>query len=164
MTHTPETIFSILAEISDPEIPVLSIVDLGIIHSVKTHSEKHVDIIITPTFVGCPAIDAIKDEITAKLQAHGFEQIAVDVDLSIPWSSDQITEKGKLALKTYGIAPPVSQKVFSEADLLERLQHIHCPQCDGTNTEIQSPFGTTLCRTIHYCHSCRQSFEHMKHI
>jgi ring-1,2-phenylacetyl-CoA epoxidase subunit PaaD len=163
MAHTQESILSILAEIFDPEIPVLSIVDLGIIHAVDLEN-NHVHVIITPTFVACPAIDAIKNDIVTKLKLHGFEHITVEVDVNIAWSTDRITERGKLALKNFGISPPVTQNIISESDLLHMLQRVRCPQCNGTNTEIQSPFGTTLCRTIHYCHTCLQSFEHMKHI
>jgi ring-1,2-phenylacetyl-CoA epoxidase subunit PaaD len=164
MAYSSETILNLLSEIVDPEIPVLSIVDLGIIHAINIKEDKSVEITITPTFVGCPAIDTIKNNIIDTLQTQGIHDVAVIVDRYIPWSTNKISEKGKLALKTYGIAPPKSEVIFSEDDLLHMLQHIECPQCSSTNTEIQSPFGTTLCRTIHYCHTCKQSFEHMKHI
>lgn len=114
---------------------------------------------MTPTFVGCPALDMMKTEIVAVLQSHGIDEVQIDVTFREPWTSDRISEKGKAALKRFGLAPPPFSKVFTDLDILENAQ---CPRCDGSNTELKSPFGATLCRAIFYCHDCKEAFEQFK--
>lgn len=147
-----------LEEVKDPEIPVLSLVDLGVISSVNIEPYG-VRIILTPTFVGCPALDIMKSEVTDMLKSKGVETVEIEVSYKIPWSSDRITEKGKAALKKFGLAPPPSGSLFTDLDLLE---HVSCPRCNGKNTELRNPFGPTLCRSIHYCNSCKEAFEQFK--
>jgi ring-1,2-phenylacetyl-CoA epoxidase subunit PaaD len=160
MAPTREQIYEWLEEVKDPEIPVLSLVDMGIIRQVTADAEK-VFITITPTFVGCPALDHMKSEIRQCLEKRGFQSIHIDVSYQEPWSSDDITEKGRIALRNFGLAPPPSAKLFTDLDILE---HAVCPRCGGTNTEMKTPFGPTLCRSIHYCYHCRESFEQFKPI
>ncbi len=155
---TIEEIFQWLEEVKDPEIPVLSLVDLGVITEV-TMLGNGVKIEMTPTFVGCPALDMMKEEIASVLRQHGVENVQIDVTFSKPWTSDLISEKGKVALKTFGLAPPPPSKVFTDLDILESAP---CPRCDGTHTELKSLFGATLCRAIFYCHDCKEAFEQFK--
>ncbi len=156
-TNMKEKILHILETVKDPEIPVLSLVDLGVITDVVV-DQKTVMIKMTPTFVGCPAMDYMKAEVETALKQNGFIP-SVQITFEKPWSSDLISEKGKAALKKYGLAPPPSNKVFTDLEILETAI---CPRCDGENTEIKSPFGPTLCRALYYCHDCREAFEQFK--
>lgn len=153
-----KNIYEWLEEVKDPEIPVLSLVDLGVITEVEIDGEN-VKIELTPTFAGCPAMDVMKTEVIEKLKSKGIENIVVEISFRIPWSSEFISEKGKKALKQYGFAPPPSNKIFTD---LEILENAICPRCDGTNTELKNPFGPTLCRSIYYCHNCKEAFEQFK--
>ncbi len=151
-------VYEWLEEVKDPEIPVLSLVDLGVITEVEIDGEK-VRVELTPTFAGCPAMDVMKNEVIEKLRSRGIENVVVEISFRIPWSSEFISEKGKKALKQYGFAPPPSNKIFTD---LEILENGICPRCDGSNTELKNPFGPTLCRSIYYCDSCKEAFEQFK--
>ena len=155
---TIEQIYRWLEEVKDPEIPVLSLVDLGVITEVEVLGDV-VKIEMTPTFVGCPALDYMKDEVKALLKNKGIEKVNVEVSYKKAWSSDLISEKGRAALKKYGFAPPPSAHVFAD---LEILENAICPRCNSINTEMKSPFGPTLCRSIYYCHDCKEAFEQFK--
>jgi ring-1,2-phenylacetyl-CoA epoxidase subunit PaaD len=155
---TTTSVLQWLEEVKDPEIPVLSLVDLGVITNVKIIDEK-VSVTMTPTFVGCPALEIMKEEVIAVLKKNGIESPEVTVSFKIPWSSDRISEKGKVALKNFGLAPPVSAALITDLDILE---HVPCPRCNGVDTDLRNPFGPTLCRSIHYCNTCREAFEQFK--
>lgn len=155
---TQEQVYTWLEEVKDPEIPVLSLVDLGVITGV-TITDQGVHIEMTPTFVGCPALDFMKAEIEEVLHKHGVKNISIDVTFRKAWTSDLISEKGKQALKQFGLAPPPSRELFIELDVLE---HAVCPRCNGSDTELKNTFGPTLCRSIHYCNSCKEAFEQFK--
>lgn len=155
---TKEQVYTWLEEVKDPEIPVLSLVDLGVITEVNV-SNNSVHIEMTPTFVGCPALDFMKTEIREVLANHGVEKVLIDVTFRKAWNSDMITEKGKQALKKFGLAPPPSRELFMELDVLE---HAICPRCNGTDTDMKNTFGPTLCRSIHYCNNCKEAFEQFK--
>ncbi len=152
-----EKILHILETVKDPEIPVLSLVDLGVITDVVVEG-NNVLVKMTPTFVGCPAMNYMKSEVETALLQQGFET-RVEISFEKPWSSDLISEKGKAALKKYGLAPPPSNKIFTDLEILETS---NCPRCDGSNTEMKSPFGPTLCRALYYCHDCKEAFEQFK--
>jgi ring-1,2-phenylacetyl-CoA epoxidase subunit PaaD len=149
-----------LEEVKDPEIPVLSLVDMGVIKNIDINDEQVV-VTITPTFVGCPAMDIMKTEIEATLLSKGVKKVIVNVSFEEPWSSDLISEKGKTALKRFGLAPPPQGTFITD---LEILEHAECPRCGNTDTELRSPFGATLCRSIHFCPLCKESFEQFKPI
>jgi len=151
-------IYQWLEEVKDPEIPVLSLVDLGVITEVEMDGSK-VRIELTPTFAGCPAMEVMKNEIIEKLKSKGVNDIEVQISFRVPWSSEFISEKGKKALKQYGFAPPPSNKLFTDLEILETAI---CPRCDGTNTVMKSPFGPTLCRSLYYCNDCKEAFEQFK--
>ena len=153
-----EKIYAWLTEVKDPEIPVLSITDLGVITGV-TVDEDHVLIEMTPTFVGCPALDMMKAGIREVLLKNGVQKIEIEVSYKNPWTSDRISEKGKKAMREFGLAPPPPRELFTDLDVLENAT---CPRCGGTHTELKSTFGATLCRAIHYCRDCREAFEQFK--
>ena len=151
-------IYAWLNEVKDPEIPVLSVVDLGVITEVQIEDRK-VKITMTPTFVGCPALDMMKSDITEVLKKNGIDKVDIEISYRTPWTSDRISEKGKQALKEFGLAPPPSSDLFTDLDVLE---HIACPRCNSTDTVLKNAFGPTLCRSIHYCNSCHEAFEQFK--
>lgn len=156
---TKELVLTWLEDVKDPEIPVLSLIDLGVITEVDV-SNGQVRVEMTPTFVGCPAMDYMRNEVVAVLKAHGIENPEVNVTLKKSWSSDHISEKGKAALKKFGLAPPPGlQGVIQDIEILE---HAVCPRCNSTNTVMRSPFGPTLCRSLHFCNDCKEAFEQFK--
>ena len=160
MNFSKSIIMDWLEEVKDPEIPVLSLVDLGVITSIDINGDR-VLVEITPTFTGCPALEFMKAEILEVLGAHGVTKPEVRVSYKEPWSSDKISEKGRAAIKKFGLAPPPSAALFTELEVLERAE---CPRCSGTDTELKNVFGATLCRAIHYCNTCREAFEQFKPI
>ena len=137
---------------------MLSLVDLGVITEV-TLDEDAVSVELTPTFAGCPAMEVMKNEVIEKLKSKGIKKVSATISFRVPWSSEFISEKGKKALKQYGFAPPPSNKIFTD---LEILENAICPRCDGTHTEMKSPFGPTLCRSLYYCLDCKEAFEQFK--
>jgi ring-1,2-phenylacetyl-CoA epoxidase subunit PaaD len=153
-----EEIYAWLEEVKDPEIPVLSLVDLGIVRDVAVDGNT-INIVITPTFVGCPALEMMKTEIAETLLRKGASKVEITVSYAKPWSSDDISENGKKALKQFGLAPPPESELIAD---LEILEHAECPRCGTTNTDLKSAFGATLCRSIYYCNNCRESFEQFK--
>ena len=158
MKVTKAEILLWLEAVKDPEIPVLSLVDLGVISEVEVHDDA-VNITMTPTFVGCPALDLMKSEITEVLHKRGVNKVDIQVSFRKPWTSDMISEKGRDALKKFGLAPPpTAAELFTDIDVLE---HVACPRCDSTDTELKNPLGDTLSRSIHYCNNCREAVEHL---
>lgn len=156
---TKEEVLGWLEEVKDPEIPVISLVDLGVITEVAVEG-AHVRVEMTPTFVGCPAMDYMRNEVVSVLKDHGIESPEVNVTLKKSWSSDHLSEKGKEAIRKYGLAPPPALNgLILDIDVLE---HAKCPRCGGTNTVMKSPFGPTLCRSLHYCNDCKEAFEQFK--
>lgn len=159
MEITTTQVMEWLEDVKDPEIPVLSLVDLGVITSV-TVVGNDVTVEMTPTFVGCPALETMKQEVIEKLRSVGVDRATVEVSFRDPWNSDKITDKGKKALKQFGLAPPPNgNQLFTDLEIIERAT---CPRCDGTNTELKNPFGPTLCRAIYFCADCREAFEQFK--
>ena len=155
---TVAQVYEWLEEVKDPEIPVLSLEDMGVITNIKVESNA-VNVEMTPTFVGCPALDMMKDEIVEVLNKRGISRVHIDVTFKKPWTSDLISEKGRAALKQFGLAPPPSATLVDDLDV---LHYAICPRCGGENTELRNPFGPTLCRSIHYCNDCREAFEQFK--
>jgi ring-1,2-phenylacetyl-CoA epoxidase subunit PaaD len=155
---TTHQVYQWLEEVKDPEIPVLSLIDLGVITAVQIE-DNDVKLELTPTFVGCPALEMMQSEIREVLNKHGIDAVEINVSYRTPWTSDMISEKGRQALKKFGLAPPPSRELFYD---LEILEHAVCPRCDSKNTELRNTFGPTLCRSIHYCNSCHEAFEQFK--
>lgn len=158
MKPAVDDILTWLDEVKDPEIPTLSVVDLGVITRVQVN-DGNVEVVMTPTFVGCPALDMMKSEIVSCLRRRGLDDVTVHVSFEVPWTSDRISERGKAALKQFGLAPPPSSQLFTDLEILETAM---CPRCNGSHTSLKNPFGPTLCRSIHYCHDCREAFEQFK--
>ncbi len=147
-----------LDDVRDPEIPVISVVELGVIRDVAV-VDGRIRVSMTPTFAGCPALDVMRAEIEARLRALGAAEVDVQIVLSPPWSTDQISEAGRAKLKAFGLAPPplhggLIQIIFSDTAT--------CPYCGSVNTAIKNNFGPTPCRAIYYCIDCRQPFEQFK--
>jgi ring-1,2-phenylacetyl-CoA epoxidase subunit PaaD len=154
-------IFSILAEVPDPEIPVLNILDLGIVRKVIIHPNGHFEIVITPTYSGCPAMDAITVNIRSVFQAHGFGEITVTSVLEPAWTTDWISEAGRQKLLEYGIAPPVKGSMDKKALFFEE-KSIPCPRCKSIHTEMISQFGSTACKALYKCLDCLEPFDYFK--
>lgn len=154
-----KVLFEILESVSDPEIPVLSIVEMGVVRSAKM-KDGIVRVEITPTYSGCPAMDVIGDDIKSAFKAKGFEA-KVDLILSPAWTTDWITAKGRLALEKYGIASPLDALADKEA-LLGNKKLVKCPQCGSLNTKLVSQFGSTACKAFFQCESCLEPFDYFK--
>lgn len=157
---TRDEVLSALQAVRDPEIPTISVVDMGIITDVEVESDEHVRVTMTPTFVGCPAIDVMRSDVEAAVRALGVEHVEVAVTFDVPWTTNRLTDRGRAALLEHGLAPP---EQFDTLTLeLEVLNNVACPYCGSRKTTLKSPFGPTLCRSLHYCNECRQAFEGFK--
>lgn len=156
---TKASIYEYLAEVPDPEVPVLSILDLGIVRDVNLGEDK-VLVTITPTYTGCPAMDMITVNIKAILQENGIES-DVKLVLSPAWTTDWMSEEGKQKLKEYGIAPPVA-KTTDKLSLLGESKLVSCPICDSNDTKMLSQFGSTACKSLYKCNDCLEAFDYFK--
>ena len=154
-----EKIFKILENVSDPEIPVLSVIDLGIVRDVKI--DDTIEIIITPTYSGCPAMSVIATNIKFELLVNGFQNVTITEVLSPAWTTDWMTESGKNKLREYGIAPPVAKARIGKM-LFEEHPSVPCPQCESSNTEQLSEFGSTACKSLFRCLDCLEPFDYFK--
>jgi len=147
-----------LSEVPDPEIPVLSITDLGIVRDVNINSEVVVD--LTPTYSGCPATEFIEKSVLDALHSRGIDHVSIRRVLSPPWTTDWISDAGRRKLKAYGIAPPMPG--VGKRELLQGTRSIACPQCDSLNTSLVSEFGSTACKAHYKCTDCLEPFEYFK--
>ena len=144
-----------LQQVYDPEIPVLSITDLGIVRDVTVNGEA-VEVIITPTYTGCPAMDMIAMNIRLALLENSYHKIKITSVLSPAWTTDWMSEAGKQKLKDYGIAPPVARSDGASDRVIE------CPQCHSSNTKLISEFGSTACKALYQCNDCKEPFDYFK--
>ena len=151
-------VWAALAEVHDPEIPTISVVDLGVIRGVQVDGER-LTVEMLPTFVGCPAIEVMRAQIGERL-APLADEVIVKLSFAEPWTSDRITENGREHLRTSGFAPPG----LGPADELTVMPIASCPYCGSRNTTLENPFGPTLCRAIYHCADCRQPFEQFKRV
>ena len=157
--HIDQQLYEILESVSDPEIPVLSIMDMGVVRSAIIVNGI-VQVEITPTYSGCPAMDVISDDIILALKEKGFEA-KVALILSPAWTTDWITPKGRTALEHYGIAAPLSAEADKEA-LLGNKKIVKCPQCGSLDTKLVSQFGSTACKAFFQCEDCLEPFDYFK--
>ena len=160
-----------LGEVMDPEVPVVSIVDLGILRDVQWQDATHTTAIVTvtPTYSGCPATEVIANSIRDALQAHGVAQVEVRTQLSPAWTTDWMTLKGRDALRAYGIAPPAARAPSADGSLaidisalLPSKAVVPCPQCDSRKTRLLSQYGSTACKALYQCNSCLEPFDYFK--
>ncbi len=158
-TLTTETIWQALETVMDPEIPVVSVVDMGIVREVETGPDGVV-VTMTPTFSGCPALDVMRHDIAAAVRDLGVANVTVETTLSPPWSSDWITNDGREKLRQFGLAPP--HRHGGQVANVAFFDVAECPRCGSTNTSLRNSFGPTLCRMIWYCNDCQDAFEQFK--
>ena len=147
------SIEELLAEVVDPEIPVLTIADLGVLRGVSVE-DGAVTVTITPTYSGCPALGVIEEDIVSVLTAAGFDRVTVDTEYSPAWTTDWMSDDAKRKLNDYGIAPPLAAGIDS----------VLCPQCSGADTSVVSEFGSTACKSLMVCAQCGEPFDYFKSI
>lgn len=169
-TSEEKKIWQLLEEVKDPEVPVLSVLDLGIVRDVKVSETEvlpsggkraAVAITITPTYSGCPAMDVISMDIRLKLIEKGYRNVTIQQSLSPAWTTDWMTEEGKRKLKAYGIAPPNPKQQFCTTDMF-REEAVQCPRCQSYHTELISEFGSTACKSMYRCLDCKEAFDYFK--
>ena len=160
-TIDKKTIYSFLEEINDPEVPVLSIIDLGIVRDVMMNGDE-LEIIITPTYSGCPAMDMIAATIKIELATLGFKKIKVTQALSPAWTTEWMSEEGKRKLKDYGIAPPNPKQQVCDQKLFAEAEAVQCPHCESYHTHRISEFGSTACKALYQCDDCKEPFDYFK--
>ncbi len=152
-------IWKLLEEVPDPEIPVISIVDLGVVRTVQILDSK-VLIEITSTYSGCPATEVFIEDIKAKLKENGVEDVDVKLKFSPAWTTDWLSEKGRVKLKEYGIAPPENEP--DKSLLFAKPFVVPCPKCNSKKTKMISQFGSTACKSLYQCDSCQEPFDYFK--
>jgi ring-1,2-phenylacetyl-CoA epoxidase subunit PaaD len=159
---TEERVWAALAEIPDPEIPAVSVVDLGVVRAIEVEGGR-VRVEFTPTFLGCPALEVMRDQMAASIRALGGEPV-VDVIQDDSWSTDRITAEGRRKLRESGFAPPAPREAAPPTLVQLETRAFRCPYCGSTETRLENIFGPTPCRSIRYCAACRQPFEQFKTI
>ena len=163
-----DTAYAIAAAVTDPELPALTLADLGVLRRVREDDAGSVTVVITPTYSGCPALAAIRDDLVRVLTRAGYGDVRVEVELSPAWSSDWISERGRQALAAAGISPPGPAPARGDGPVPLTLRparrELRCPRCGSAAAELVSDFGATACKALYRCASCREPFEHVKEI
>jgi ring-1,2-phenylacetyl-CoA epoxidase subunit PaaD len=158
-----EDVLAILDGVMDPEVPVLSVRDLGIVRDVSVSAEGGVTVTVTPTYSGCPAIQVIEDDIVSALSAAGIADVRMQTTYAPAWTTDWIMPAARAKLKAYGIAPPARADAGGGLVQLMRVRPaVQCPYCDSYETEVRSEFGSTACKSVCWCRGCGQPFEEFK--
>ena len=158
LTLTEPQIWQALHDVKDPEIPVVSVVEMGIVRDVWVEGGR-VTVAMTPTFAGCPALHVIREEIARRVRALGASEVEVQTVLTPPWTSDWITDEARAKLKAFGLSPPARHGGDVALILFD---HASCPRCGSDDTSLRNSFGSTLCRTIYTCNTCKETFEQFK--
>jgi ring-1,2-phenylacetyl-CoA epoxidase subunit PaaD len=164
-TIVTKDIWSLLEEVSDPEVPVLSVIDLGIVRDIKINKagdENEIEVVITPTYSGCPAMDVIRMNIRMVLLEHGYKNVQITTVLSPAWTTDWMSNAGKEKLKAYGIAPPNPKQQVCNTQLFAEDEAVQCPHCNSYNTRRISEFGSTACKSLFQCNDCQEPFDYFK--
>jgi ring-1,2-phenylacetyl-CoA epoxidase subunit PaaD len=166
-TAEEKKLWQLLDEVNDPEVPVLSVIDLGIIREVKllpspVGEEQEVEVSITPTYSGCPAMETIRASIQKILLDNGYRKVKITTVLSPAWTTDWMTESGKQKLKAFGIAPPTPKQQVCHSSLFHEEEAIQCPQCNSYHTRVISHFGSTACKALYRCSDCLETFDYFK--
>ena len=155
---TTNQVFDWLSEITDPEIPVITIKELGMLRDVKVKDDNYI-VTITPTYTGCPAMPLIETQIKEKMLEHGLSNVIVNTTYSPAWTTDWLQDDAKKKMKAYGIAPPPHSSCVKA---LKDFTRLSCPRCNSVNTELISRFGSTACKALYKCIDCKEPFEHFK--
>jgi ring-1,2-phenylacetyl-CoA epoxidase subunit PaaD len=156
---TSEEILELLERVKDPEVPVLSVRELGVLRQVQVNN-GHVEVVITPTYTGCPALDAMAEDIEKELRAAGIQDVTITRTLSPAWTTDWISPSGRAKLKAYGIVPP--EHTADIRALKGKAPIVACPQCASTDTVMLSAFGSTACKALWKCNTCLEPFDQFK--
>lgn len=156
-----KAVWKLLETVSDPEIPVLTVVDMGIVREVNIEKNGLLEVVITPTYSGCPAMNTIEVNIRAALQEAGYEPVKVTTVLSPAWTTDWLSEAGRRKLRAYGIAPPVGNSK-DKSELFGEEKVVPCPQCGSERTKLVSQFGSTPCKSLYKCLDCLEHFDYFK--
>jgi ring-1,2-phenylacetyl-CoA epoxidase subunit PaaD len=161
-TRTRE--WEVAASVVDPEIPVVTIEDLGILRAVEVEDSGRVHVRITPTYSGCPAMEAIRDDLLGAFAREGIHDVAVEFVLAPAWTTDWMTDEGRRKLEEYGVAPPGPGKLDRDRDgsVVPLTLSVRCPQCGSPDTRELSRFGSTACKSLWVCHACAEPFDHFK--
>lgn len=154
-------IWKLLEQVTDPEVPVLSVLDLGIIREVNT-SDDEIEIVITPTYSGCPAMDVISMNVRMVLLENGYKNVHIKTVLSPAWTTDWMSEAGKQKLKAFGIAPPNAKQQVCDSRLFDSNEGVQCPHCNSYHTSRISEFGSTACKSVYVCSDCKEPFDYFK--
>jgi ring-1,2-phenylacetyl-CoA epoxidase subunit PaaD len=152
---------AVVATVPDPEVPVLTIDDLGVLRDVTVDDDGHVRVTITPTYSGCPAMDTIRADVVSALSEHGYDDVEVVLVLSPAWTTDWMSDAGRRKLLEYGIAPP-ERGARQTAGPIPLMLSLRCPQCGSPDTRELSRFGSTACKSLWACNACREPFDHFK--
>lgn len=156
-----EKILQLLEEVNDPEVPVLSVMDLGIVRGVEIKDGKII-ISITPTYSGCPAMDVIRMNIRLKMLENGYKNTEIKTILSPAWTTEWMTQSGKQKLKAFGIAPPNPSHSVCDLNAFQEDEAVQCPHCNSYNTQIVSRFGSTACKALYKCNDCSEPFDYFR--
>lgn len=162
-TSVEEELLSLAGSVPDPELPVLTLEDLGVVRGVDVGEPGRVTVRLTPTYSGCPAIEAMAADIERVLHAHGVAEVSVETVLSPAWTTDDITAEGRRKLAEFGIAPPRPRDTASDGPVPLTLA-VRCPHCGSTETELLSRFSSTACKALRRCVACREPFDHFKEL
>ncbi|WUS97963.1 phenylacetate-CoA oxygenase subunit PaaJ [Streptomyces sp. NBC_00708] len=162
-TSLEEELLSLAGSVPDPELPVLTLEDLGVVRGVEMSEAGRVTVRLTPTYTGCPAIEAMSADIERVLHDHGVAEVSVETVLSPPWSTDDISAEGRRKLTEFGIAPPRPHDAVSGGPVPLTLS-VRCPHCGSTDTELLSRFSSTACKALRRCVACQEPFDHFKEL
>ena len=154
-------VWTVLESVKDPEVPVLSVVELGVVRDVEVTGDAVV-VTLTPTYSGCPAMHVMEEEIRGALSAAGYTGVSIKTVYAPAWTTDWISAPAREKLRAYGISPPGATIAEPLVPLGRTVKRAACPYCGSADTSLQSEFGSTACKSLHVCHSCRQPFEHFK--
>ena len=158
---TKDKIWALLEEIPDPEIPVLSIHDLGIVRKIDEINNEII-VTITPTYSGCPAMNVFEADIVSTLNKYGYDNVSIKTIYDPPWTTDWLSEEAKKKLQDYGIAPPEQKTTDKNALLVDDRKSVTCPQCKSTSSKMISQFGSTACKSLYQCNECMEPFDYFK--
>jgi ring-1,2-phenylacetyl-CoA epoxidase subunit PaaD len=161
---TRDGVLAVLDTVMDPEVPVLSVRELGIVRDVRIDAHGAVTVVVTPTYSGCPALRVIEQDIIGALNDVGITDAHIETVYAPAWTTDWILEPARAKLRAYGIAPPGPAEEGGLVQLLRPSRTVRCPYCDSSETELRSEFGSTACKSIRWCRACRQPFEEFKAI